>query len=160
MRPVVHASLAAALALGCIPVYAADVRITHARCAAEVRIVARDAPLSAILEKLANVLDFQLRFDSESDPHVTLDGSERAEALPARLGPSENVSVMLERDPRCAGQQRIAKVWVLPRGSGSAAAPSTIGMRQNEEQARRAREGAELILKAHGMDADGQPLPR
>jgi hypothetical protein len=153
MHPLFHASIAAALLFGSVPARAGDVRVTHARCAAEVHVVARDAPLSAVLKRLATVLDFQLRFDSDRDPVVTLDVMHRPEELPMRLGPAENVSVMLERDPRCAGQQRIVKVWVLPSGSARDPRPSVAAVRPSEEPTRQAKEGAEMILRAHGIDA-------
>ncbi len=112
-----------------------------------------------LYRKLSTVLDFQLRFDSDSDPLVTLDATQRAEELPARLAPSGNVTMMLERDPRCSDRQRIVKVWVLP--GGSAGAPRTsVASVQSDEQARQAKDGAEMILRAHGMDASGQPLPQ
>jgi hypothetical protein len=158
LRSGVQAGVGAVLVLGAASVFAGDVQVTHARCAAEIHVIARDAPLSAVLKKLATVLDFQLRFDSANDPQVTLDAIERAEALPARLSPSESVTVMFERDPKCAGLQRIVKVWVLPSGSGIVAQASAVASQQSEEQAQLAKEGAELVLRAHGMNAEGQPL--
>jgi hypothetical protein len=158
LRWAVHAGVGALLVLGAAPVFAGDIYVTHARCAAEVHVVAHDAPLSAVLKKLATVLDFQLRFDSTNDPQVTLDAIERAESLPARLSPSESVTVMFERDPKCAGLQRIVKVWVLPSGEAIAAPASPVALQQSEEQARLAKKGAELVLRAHGMNAEGQPL--
>jgi hypothetical protein len=160
LRSGIQAGAGALLVLGAAPVLAGDVQVTYARCAAEIHVIARDAPLSAVLNKLATVLDFQLRFDSDNDPRVTLDTTERAEALPARLGPSESVTVMFEHDPNCAGRQRIVKVWVLPSGSGSAAQPSAVAMQQSEEQARLAKAGAETVLRAHGMNTEGDPLRR
>ena len=158
LRSAVHAAVGAVLVLGAASVFAGDVQVSHARCAAGIHVVARDVPLSAVLKKLATVLDFQLRFDSESDPQVTLDATERAEALPARLSPSESVTVMFERDPNCSGRQRIVKVWVLRSGSVGAAQPSAVAMQQSEEQARLAKAGAEMILRAHGVNAEGDPL--
>lgn len=158
LRWAVRAGVGAVLVFGAAPVFAGDIYVTHTRCAAEIHVVARDAPLSAVLKKLATVLDFQLRFDSANDPHVTLDAIERAEALPARLSPSESVTVMFERDPKCAGLQRIVKVWVLPSGAAIAAQASAVTLQQREEQARLAKAGAELVLRAHGMNAEVQPL--
>jgi len=158
LRAAIDAGLGALLFLAAASVFAGDVQVTHARCAAEIHVIARDAPLSAVLKKLATVLDFQVRFDSANDPQVTLDAIERAEALPARLSPSESVTVMFERDPKCAGLQRIVKVWVLPSGSAGAAQASAVALQQSEEQARLAKGGAELVLRAHGMNAEGQPL--
>jgi len=155
----VHGGVAVALLLGAEQALAGDVRVTQARCVSDIHVVAHEAPLSAVLKKLSTVLDFQLRFDSDSDPLVTLDATQRAEELPARLAPSGNVTMMLERDPRCSDRQRIVKVWVLP-GASTGAPRTSVASVQSDEQARQAKDGAEMILRAHGMDASGQPLPQ
>lgn len=148
----------AALFVGVTSVAADEVRVTHARCGSEVRVTARDAPLSDVLKKLATVLDFQLRYDSDSDPRITIDASERMERLHLRLGASDNVAVMLEKDPHCPGQQHIVKMWVLPAGSGGVPASSVAALRPDEDQARRDKANVEAFMRTHGMDAEGKPL--
>lgn len=148
----------AALFVGAAPVAAGEVHVTHARCGSEVRVTARDAPLSDVLKKLATILDFQLRFDSDSDPRITIDTSERMERLHLRLGASDNVALMLEKDPHCPGQQHIVKMWVLPAGSGSVLPTSVATLHQDEQQARRDKANVEAFMRTHGMDAEGRPL--
>ena len=109
--------LVAAMLLVPAHALAGDVSVSSARCAPAVRVVARDAALSTVLAKLAAALDFQVHFDAAYDPLITADAMQRAEDLPARLAPFENVAILLGRDPRCRGQQRIVAIWVLRAGS-------------------------------------------
>lgn len=160
MRSIVCVGTAAALLVGPLQGFAGDVRVTHARCAVDVRVEARDAPLSLVLKKLADTLGFQVLYGSDSDPLITLDVTQPSQSLPSRLGPSENITMLLERDSRCPGQQRIAKVWVLPGGGPRGAGSAVAAVRQSDELDRKAQEGGEMILRAHGMDASGQPLQR
>jgi hypothetical protein len=99
---------------------AQQVEITAAKCAAEVRLVARDAPLSEVLARLARALDFQLRFEAQADPRVTIDASRRPEELLRLIAPGENVAITQVADPGCAGRSRLARVWVLPSGTPNA----------------------------------------
>jgi hypothetical protein len=111
------AVLCAALQAG-----AQQIDVTAAKCASEVRLVARDAPLSEVLARLSKALDFQLRFEALSDPRVTIDTTRPAEELLRLIAPGENVAITQAADARCSGRKRIAKVWVLP--SGTAHAPT------------------------------------
>jgi hypothetical protein len=102
------------------------IEITAAKCAAEVRLVARDAPLSEVLARLSRALDFQLRFEAQADPRITIDTSRRADALLRLIAPGENVAITQVADPGCAGRSRISRVWVLPSGTANVVkAPAT-----------------------------------
>jgi hypothetical protein len=94
-------------------------------CASLVRLVARDAPLSRVLQELATALDFKVQFDAEADPRVSLEASKRPVALINALAPGANVSITQARDPKCPGQYRIAKVWVLPQGKAASTAAAS-----------------------------------
>jgi hypothetical protein len=96
---------------------AQQIDVTAAKCASEARLVARDAPLSEVLARLSKALDFQLRFEAQSDPRVTIDASRPTEELLRLVAAGENVAITRARDPRCEGKKRVAKVWVLPSGS-------------------------------------------
>jgi hypothetical protein len=138
-----------------------EIRVTGGHCAAEVRLVARDARLSAVLKRLAQTLDFQLRFESENDPLVSIDTARQPNDLVVRLAPTENVSMTQARDPLCPDRQRILQVWVLPKGQGSRAlaaapAPQTLPLQPTPEQARLAQEGIDMVLRAHGVDPVSQ----
>jgi hypothetical protein len=110
----------AALALG--PAAFADViNINGGDCAPAIRLVARDARLSDVLKRLAQTLDFQLRFESENDPLVSINTNREPSELVAVLAPSENISLEQARNPRCPSRERIVKVWVLPKGQRNVA---------------------------------------
>ena len=136
------------------PSLADEIRVSGGDCGRAVRLVARDAPLSNVLKRLAQTLDFQLSFESDSDPLINVNALRDPVELVALLAPSENISFTQARNPRCSNREQIVKVWVLPKGqknlvrtvSAAPAAPDP-----NAEQARRAREGADLVLKSHGL---------
>jgi hypothetical protein len=114
----------AALALG--PAAFADViRVNGGDCAPAVHLVARDARLSDVLKRLAQVLDFQLSFESENDPLVSINANREPSELVAVLAPSENISMAQARNPRCPSRERIVKVWVLPKGQRNVARVTT-----------------------------------
>jgi len=135
---------------------AGDIAIRRDGCAAGVHLAARDARLSSVLENLAKALDFQLDFESDSDPTITIDDFLHADDMLRRLATEENFTVAQVPDPACPLQSRIVAVWVLPRagatrvrpaaGSVVAAAPTAAA-----EQARREKEGIDMYLKAHGF---------
>ena len=148
------AGLTAGTLLAGIPARAEEIRITAGECAAAVRLVARDAPLSAVLKRLGRALGFQLSFESDSDPRITVDATREPIGLLAILAPAENLSLTQARNPRCAGQERIVKVWVLPKGQKNVVqAALTVPQPDANaaEQARRQQEGAAMILQAHGI---------
>ena len=145
--------LGAASLLTAASLSAEEIRISGGDCASGVHLVAREAHLSEILKRLAKALDFQLSFESDSDPVVSIDAIRQPSDLVARLAPFENVSMTQARSPRCPDRQRIVKVWVLRRGAANQSrdvmAPGQA--RESDEQARRAQAGADMILRAHGM---------
>ena len=71
---------------------AGEIRIDGGACASAVHLVARNAPLSDVLKRLAQALDFQLSFKSESNPIVSVDAMGEATDLVARLVPLANVT--------------------------------------------------------------------
>jgi hypothetical protein len=150
-----------AIVLLSAPVAAAeDIRITGRDCTSRVHLVARDAPVSLVLKRMAEALDFQLRYDAESDPVVSLDADLQAGDLVARLLPFGNISMTQARNPRCPHQQRILKVWVLPKGTGSQPRPAVshsqpASLVETPEQLRQVQEGLEAHSRAHGGGLDG-----
>ena len=135
---------------------AAEVRVTPGDCASAVHLVARDAPLSDVLARLAETLDFKVSFESDSDPLVNVDVSRAPVDLVTQLAPLENISVAQIRDPLCPQREKIAQVWVLPTGTGSAlrtatGAPNARVARAAEAKARQAQAGIDLYLGAHGF---------
>ena len=138
-----------------------EIRVTGGPCASEVRLVAREAHLSAILKRLAQTLNFQLRFESENDPLVSIDTARQPNELVARVASTQNVSMTQIRDPLCPDRQSILQVWVLPKGQVSQAlaaapAPQALPLQPTPEQARLAQEGIDMVLRAHGVDPASQ----
>ena len=134
------------------PAVADEIRVSGGDCAGTVRLVARDARLSAVLKRLAQALDFQVSFESDSDPLINVSATREPVDLVGLLAPSENVSLTQARNP--PNRERIVKVWVLPKGQKNfvraAMAPQPPDA-SVAEQARKEREGAEMILKSHGI---------
>ena len=111
---------AALAAFGVLPSAGAapeDVRVSGGDCAPAVHLAAKDAPLSHVLERLSHELNFQLSFDSDTDPLVGVDATGPAIDLILSLAQNKNFSVVLARNPRCPRQERIIAVWVLPNGA-------------------------------------------
>jgi hypothetical protein len=128
-------------------------------CRSGVHLVAREARLSDILKRLARTLDFELRFESQSDPLVTVDAAYQPGELLVRLAPSANVSMMQADDPRCPQRQRVVKVWVLPDGNnarGGSGGPILADNVTATPQDLLEKRGIDMVLKAHGLDASGQ----
>ena len=110
-----------------------------------------------LLKRLAQALDFQLSFNSESDPLVSVNAIRQSIDLVARLAPLENVSMTQARNPRCPQRERIVKVWVLPKGQGGPmrAAMTPTNARQARETDEQAQAGIDMILNGHGMVLQG-----
>jgi len=101
--------------------FADEIRISGGDCAPVVRLVARDARLSDVLKRMAQLLDFQLSFESANDPLVSINANREPRELVAVLASSENISLAHARNPRCPNRERIVKVWVLPKGEPTVA---------------------------------------
>jgi hypothetical protein len=118
-----------------------------------VRLVTRDAHLSDVLKRLAHALDFELSFETENDPLVSVNTTRDPVNLLGLLAPSENVSLTKTRNARCPDRERIVKVWVLPKGQKSIADAATLQRptAANDAEQRKAQEGIDLILRSHGI---------
>lgn len=145
---------------------AEEIRIDAARCSPEVYVAARDAHLSAVLERLAKTLQFDLHFDSTSDPLISVNTHQRVSELLPFLAPSKSMSMTQMRDPRCPSQQRILEVWLLPQGRENPAAAANFATTQpvstekGPEQAQLEQAGIDLVLRAHGADPETQAPAR
>jgi hypothetical protein len=132
-----------------------EIRI-NSDCKYGVHLVAREARVSEILKQLARTLGFELRFESQSDPLVTVDAAYPPGELLMRFAPSANVSMTQTDDPRCPGQQRLVKVWVLPEGNDGRGGPALASNANTPAPDSLEAKGIEMVLKAHGVDASGQ----
>jgi hypothetical protein len=148
----------AALAIVATPLCAQELRLSGGGCASTLHLVARDVPLSGVLKRLSERLDFKLSFGSETDPLVTVDTTLDPGDLLLHLADAVNFSVVHAPDPRCPGRNRIIEMTVLPAGKTqprmAAALPSARPPMPVEtpEQKRIAQEGLDAYLVSHGMD--------
>ncbi len=158
------AALGAAMLFACPLALAEEIRISSGDCTSAVHLVARDAHFSDVLKRLAQALDFQLSFESDSDPLVNVDAVLQPADFVARLAPYENISTIQAHDPRCPHQTRILKLWVLSKGDGTPSRPAVpptqaLPVHETAEQARQAQEGIDMYLKSHGLDPGAQKSP-
>jgi len=178
-----HQCLALAAALVAIhaPAYADDIQIKVGDCKTGVRLVAHDAPLSKVLERLAESLGFELDDEGRADRRVTLNLSGRGpELIKKLLSPHERFMVSHASDPRCPGQQRVSRLWLFSNGQPNAArkeaspaaqsAPASpmtkptpvtqIGtpeqLRANEERSRQLKQDYDIYVRKHGKPPPGE----
>jgi len=135
--------------------FAGEIHVTGGDCASAVHLLARAAPLSEVLKRLAKSLDFQLSFESDSDPLVSIEAVRPPIDLLSRVASPQNVSIAKAQNPRCPQYERIVKVWVLPNGQGAVVRTATAApdarQAQGTDEARRAQAGIDMILSAHGI---------
>jgi hypothetical protein len=134
---------------------AAELQINGSRCSSEIRLIARDVPLSDVLARIAEILKFRLYFRSNTDPLVSVDTLREPKDVILQLAPSSNVSIMQGADPGCQGQ-RVLSVWVLNGPSleqRSTSAPQAPNVKQALEQAKLEQQALDLYFKARGVDS-------
>jgi hypothetical protein len=143
--------------------FGSDIAIRREGCRSGIHLTARDAQLSSVLGSLAKALDFRLVFESDSDPIVNIDEFLHADDMVPRLAERENFIVTHAPDPTCPLYARIVGVWVLPKSRtypstlvAPAGAKGTAG--ELSDQDRRAQEGVNMYLKAHGFSVPEQKL--
>jgi len=139
----------------CAPVSAAD-RISIARidCDTGVHLVAHAVPLPALLERLSQVLGFQLQLMGSSDSIIDVDIARHPPELIAKLSAVDNIIVSQTPDPRCPGRFRISKVWLLskvPGGLQRPAAEAASAPAMSEAEKQQIREADNAYRRAHGM---------
>ena len=132
---------------------AQEVHVTGNDCAASIRVEARDARLSEVLKRVAQALDFQLSFDADADPLVTINAMRDPVDVLTLVASAQNVSIAKARNPRCPERERIVKVWILGKGPKVAAVakPAVQAPQPNAAEQARAQEGINMILQAHGV---------
>ena len=121
MRTSASLILGTVLLLASSIVAAADIEIKVRDCKSGVELVARNAPLASVLDRLAQTLGFQLQGAENADSVVSVEMAAPAPELIAKLLSSqERYLVSHARDPRCPGRSRVARVLLLPRGQQAA----------------------------------------
>jgi hypothetical protein len=156
---VVRVAIGAILAVCSAASAAAEIEIGQGDCGAGVHLVARGAPLSDVLSRLAATLGFELQLIGASDSLIDVDLSRPAPELVAKLSPRDNIIVLQSRDPSCPGRLRIVKVWMLGKGNPSASranAPLPVTRQMSEAEKQQNREADEMYRKAHGIPPPGR----
>jgi len=130
-----------------------QIGVTPMKCSSGVHLTARDAPLSAVLSRMAGTLGFRLRYEAEADPLLSFNATGQPGDLVTRLASSLNVSTIQARNPRCPRQMRLVEVWVLPGGSDAVAVvpPPPALPQATPMQEWQVQQGVEAHLRAHGM---------
>jgi hypothetical protein len=158
-KQLIGSAIFASLLLGGASAAAQQIQISQGDCATGIRLTAKNAPLSAVLTRLAQVLDFQLKFEGGSDPTINLDVERQAPELVAKLSPVDNVLITQALDPRCPRQYRIVKVWVLPganqartqaQTAGAPRTATTLDARRVDEMARLRKEMYDTYVRNYG----------
>jgi hypothetical protein len=139
-----------------------QIRIDRGSCGSGVNLIARNARLSDVLEKLAQSLGFELRLDEQADSVVNLSASMPAPELITKLSWGDSVIVTQGPDPGCPQQSRVVKVWVLPKAkeapTGRVAQTETVQeqSRKFDDMSRRAKEAYETYVRIHGKAPPGE----
>ncbi|MEO6744716.1 MAG: hypothetical protein ABIS28_10125 [Caldimonas sp.] len=173
-----------ALVMSSAPALADEIQIKVGDCKSGVELVARNAPLSKVLERLAEALSFQLENEGHGDRMITLNVSGRGSDVIAKLlSAQERFMVAHARDPRCPGQSRVSRLWLFSSGQGqgvgqgqptaarknqpSATKPvskqtpvTEIGtpeqLRANEERSRLLKQDYDTYVRLHGKPPPGE----
>ena len=158
-------------------VFAAQVEVRERGCQRGVELVAQEAPLALVFERLASTLGFQLEVEGELSGMVT----RRTTAAPGRLladllALQQGHVIWYARDPRCPQQPRVARVRLLAGvAAAAAAAPSPVRpapaitsrrapvtetatpqqLRDVEKDARRRKEDYDAHVRRHGEPPPG-----
>jgi hypothetical protein len=117
-------------------------------CKKGVHLAAHGAKLSAVLAELGRQLDFAVHFEGDNDRPVDVDMTHRGPELVARLMQGDSVISDDAPDPRCPGQVRLTRLWVLPKGEDGPVS----------EQPRELTP-MEIYRKAHGLPLEDRPKP-
>lgn len=118
--------------------HAQQLTVEKLGCRKGVHLVAHQAPLAAVMAELGKQLKFELHFQGDDNRAVDVDMTHPAPELVARLMESGSVITDDAPDPKCPGQMRLTRVWVLPKGEEGPPPP-------------RALTPMEIYRKAHGL---------
>jgi len=125
------------------------ISVSGGGCGQAVHLVAREAPLSSVLQRLADTQYFRLAYRADDSPIITVDERLPVLELVRRLTREVNYSVEQATEDNCT---RLAILAVLPDGFGTirpknANKPSW----QTPEYERIAKEGLSGYLQSHGL---------
>jgi len=144
---------------------AQQLQVTPGDCKTGTLLVAKQVALSEVLRKLAQSLDFELKFEGDPARRIDANMTRPPIELVNALSAQDSMIVTQGRDPKCPGQNRIVKVWVLPPTNPAtirdAAAvrrpvPPTVGqaapgLTPKEEKERRDKMAYDEYVGTHGV---------
>jgi hypothetical protein len=148
-----------------------DLEVRLGDCRSGVTLIARNAPLDAVLQELARRLQFKLHDKVQSSRVVNVTVSAPAPRLIAGLlSADEGFMVAHANDPRCPGQKRIAQLWLLPKGAKATAnaqptnakrlpvteTATPAQLRLYEEDARKRKAAYDGYVREHGVAPPGE----
>ena len=168
----------ALLAIAGFEAPAQGIQIMPGDCRSGVQLVARDAPLAEVLKRLAQALEFELRYEGDAGRIISVNATRPPVELVSSISPQDSIIVTQAKDPGCAGRNRVVKVWVLPTAQGatrdrvsapvarssSTSAPSARpiareqvirGSPELDEQSRRAKAAYDEYVRIHGTAPPG-----
>jgi len=172
------ACVGALLTLLALEADAQAIQINAGDCRSGVQLVARQASLVDVLKRLAQTLDFELRYEGDEGRTINVNATRPPVDLVSSLSPQDSMIVTQAKDPKCPGHNRVVKVWVLPTAQGSsrdrAAAPTARpspaaspparthvkeqvirGSADLDEQSRRAKAAYDEYVRIHGVPPPG-----
>jgi hypothetical protein len=145
----IPAALAAAVSMLAAPAIAQDIRLSGGACGQPVHLVAHEAPLSRVLQRLADAQRFTLAYRSDDDPLITTDERLPVTDLVRRLARNVNFSLEQTKDPRCP---RVAMLAILPDGTDNGRPkPQKKPSWQTPEYERIAKQTMSDYLQSHGL---------
>jgi len=163
----------ALLTLAALGAHAQAIQIAPGDCRFGVQLIARQASLFDVLKRLAQALDFELRYEGDESRVISVNTTRPPVDLVSSLSPQDSVVVTQAKDPKCPGRDRVVKVWVLPakqassRDRSSAPGPGTApaqtfvkehvirGSPELDEQSRRAKAAYDEYVRIHGVPPPG-----
>jgi hypothetical protein len=132
--------------------------ITALGCARGVQLTSRGVPLSQLLQRLSQTLEFKLEYWAKEDPLITLDLQRHPTDLMQALATRANLMVRYVKDRRCPAHHRIDTVWVLPIGAPAPAmARGAAAATPAQHQPLPMTDSPDIVLRAHGITDDAAP---
>lgn len=136
---------------------AATIEVSSGDCNQGVTVVARSAPLIDVLKRLAQALDFELRYEGDTGRIVNVNATRQPADLIASLSPQDSIVVTQAKDARCPQRNRIVKVWVLPSGSPAPKRDVTaVSASQAQPTAEQRPIVREQVLRSTDVDKEAQ----
>lgn len=94
----------------------AEIRVDASPCVQEITVRANDALVSDVLKRMADKMQFTLKFDPASDQRVSIQRTATIDVMLHDLLNGKNFMQLNDVRAECDGKIATTQVWVLPRG--------------------------------------------